>query len=102
VRPGTAGSRIADARPVICEDIDELLASHKLLRGPALCAASIERDHCVIESTGTAREAALIVKLAGPIADPAWRVDDLSLEEIVVAYLGQGSAASPRLAGALR
>ena len=34
----------------------------------------------------------LTVQLTGPVIDPAWRVDDLRLEEIVLAYLGQHAA----------
>ena len=35
---------IADAEPVICAEIDELLTSHKLLTAPTRDAATIERD----------------------------------------------------------
>jgi hypothetical protein len=35
----------------------------------------------------------MVVRLNGPVVDPAWQVDDLSLEDIVLAYLGQHAAA---------
>jgi ABC-2 type transport system ATP-binding protein len=82
---------IAGARPVICAEIDDLLASHKLLSAPVRDTTSIERDHTVVARTRTPREVSLIVKLAGPVLDPAWRIDDLGLEDIVLAYLSQNA-----------
>ena len=84
---------IADSRPVICSEIDDLLATNKLLTAPTRDIAAIEREHEVLTVTRTAREVSLTVRLSGPVIDPAWRVDDLGLEEIVLAYLGH--AATP-------
>jgi ABC-2 type transport system ATP-binding protein len=78
---------IAGARPVICAEIDDLLTSHKLLRAPARDTTLIEREHGVVNRTRTPREVSLTVKLNGPIFDPSWQVDDLGLEDIVLAYL---------------
>jgi ABC-2 type transport system ATP-binding protein len=86
---------VAGAEPVICEDIDELLATHKLLTSSERDGSAIEREHRVIASTRTARAVSMTVRLDGPIADPAWRVDDLGLEDIVLAYLGQHAVAGP-------
>jgi ABC-2 type transport system ATP-binding protein len=82
---------ISDAQPVICADIDELLHTHKLLTAAARDTTAIERDHHVIISTRTPREVSIIAELTGPVIDPLWRVDDLGLEEIVLAYLGENA-----------
>jgi len=76
----------------VCADIDDLLASHKMLSSAERDATAIERDHHVIARTRGIREQSLAVELTGPMVDPAWQVDDLSLEEIVLAYLGQHAA----------
>ncbi len=86
---------MAGAEPVICEDIDELLATHKLLRSSERDGTVIEREHRVLASTRTPREVSMTVRLRGPVVDPAWQVDDLSLEDIVLAYLGQHAVAGP-------
>jgi hypothetical protein len=39
---------IADARPVICAEIDVLMAEHKLLSAPLRDTKSIERQHSVV------------------------------------------------------
>jgi ABC-2 type transport system ATP-binding protein len=87
---------LANARPVVCGDIDELLRSHKVLTAARDGAAPqvIERDHHVVQRVDTARETSMVVELDGPVLDPAWRVDDIDLEGIVLAYLG-GRAAHP-------
>lgn len=85
---------IAESEAVVCAEIDDLLASHKLLSAPARDTTSIEREHQLLTATRTPREVSLIVRLNGPVIDPMWRVDDLGLEEIVLAYLGQHAAAS--------
>jgi ABC-2 type transport system ATP-binding protein len=86
---------LADAQPVICAEIDDLLASHKLLSAPTRDDAVIDRDHHVLTRTRTPREVSLVVRLNGPVLDPTWRIDDLDLEDIVLAYLGQHAPASP-------
>ena len=86
---------IAGAQPVICSDIDELLATHKLLTSSERDGSAIDREHRVITCTRTAREVSMTVRLDGPVVEPAWQVDDLSLEDIVLAYLGQHAAAGP-------
>ncbi len=88
---------MAGSRPVICSEIDDLLATHKLLRGPARDTTAIERQHQVIDAQRTPRQVTMTVKLNGPLLDPAWEVDDLGLEEVVLAYLAhQGAALAER------
>jgi ABC-2 type transport system ATP-binding protein len=86
---------MAGAQPVICAEIDDLLASHKLLTAPARDATAIERQHRIVNETRTPREVTLTVKLNGPILDPTWEVHDLGLEDIVLAYLTQLGGAGP-------
>ena len=82
---------LAGARPVLCGEIEDLLASHKLLTAPARSTKGIEDAHDVIDASRTKRQVSLTVRLQGPLLDPSWDVDDLSLEDIVLAYLGQGA-----------
>ena len=47
----------------------------------------------------TARQTTLLVRLNGPVIDPAWAVDEPNLEEIVLGYMsarrGAGHGAGP-------
>jgi ABC-2 type transport system ATP-binding protein len=51
----------------------------------------------VIKSTQTTRQTRLLVRLDGPVLDPSWTVTEVGLEDIVLAYMGEGRmlAASP-------
>jgi ABC-2 type transport system ATP-binding protein len=93
---------VAGSRPVLCAGVDDLLATHKRLTGPLRDTTAIEREHEVIAKMRTPREVTLVAKLNGPVIDPAWRVDDIDLEEIVLAYLGQQDVGALEIVGNAR
>ena len=82
---------LATARVQLCGDIDTLLAEHQVLVGPRKDTAAIERTHTVVRSVHTARQTTLLIRCHGPMADPAWSVMDVGLEELVLGYMGQGA-----------
>ena len=75
-------------------DIDELVALHKLLIAPRLDSAVIDGDATVVQATHTDRQSAMLVKVGPRPVRPDWEVHDVSLEEIVLAYLGNPAAAT--------
>jgi ABC-2 type transport system ATP-binding protein len=79
---------LAESRTVLAAELDDVLASHRLLTGPRRDTSAIERDHTVLRAERTQRQVSLWVRLAGPLHDPNWQVEELSLEEIMLAYLG--------------
>ena len=80
------------SRVQLCGDIDELLAAHKLLVGPRKDTAALERAHTIVQATRTDRQTTMLVELGGAILDPAYLVSDVSLEELVLAYMGADAA----------
>jgi ABC-2 type transport system ATP-binding protein len=90
---------IADTQPVICADIDDLVSSHKRLTATSRDTTPLERDHKVLTTIRTARQVSLVAELRGPILDPAWKVEDLDLEDIVLAYLGRQATPGAQLVG---
>ncbi len=87
---------LAASRVQLCGDIEELLAEHQFLVGPRKDTTAIERAHRVVQVTRTPRQTTMLVRRCGPIIDPAFEASDVSLEELVLAYLGQD--APPALA----
>ena len=87
---------LAASRVQLCGDIEELLAEHQFLVGPRKDTSAIERAHRVVQVTRTPRQTTLLVRLNGPVIDPAFQASDVSLEELVLAYMGQD--APPALA----
>jgi ABC-2 type transport system ATP-binding protein len=85
---------LAAARTQICEDIDNVLASHRMLLGPRRSVSDAERGFAVIKATHTANQTRLLVRLHGPVLDPAWEVSEVSLEEVVLAYMGMDEPVS--------
>ena len=78
---------IADSATRSCGGIDELLATHKRLRGGDGAPTGSPASTGWSPRARTAREISLVVELNGPVLDPAWEVEDIGLEDIVLAYL---------------
>ena len=94
---------ILDAGGVrLAGSIEHVLGSHRLLTGPRTDPAAIARVHPVIQERHTERQTTLLVRANGGAFGPPWGVDEVTLEEIVLAYLGQGrpsqGTAAPRAA----
>jgi ABC-2 type transport system ATP-binding protein len=85
---------LAGSRVQLCGDIDALLAEHKVLVGPRKDTAAIERTHKVVQAAATARQSTLFVHLNGPVIDPAYQAEDVTLEELVLAYMGADEASA--------
>lgn len=96
---------LVDSRIKVAGPIDELVASHHRLTGARRDPASLPANQHVLEASHTDRQSTLLVRSDGPILDPAWTVDPVSLEDVVLAYMAQAQTAErtghPRL-GVLR
>ncbi len=80
---------LSSSRVQMASDIERLLQSHKLLIGPRQRSESISRTHTVVQASHTERQSTLLVKTNGSVLDPAWEVQDVALEDIILAYLAQ-------------
>jgi ABC-2 type transport system ATP-binding protein len=87
---------LAASRVQLCGDIDTLLAGHQVLVGPRKDTTAIERTHTLVQATHTARQSTLLIRVGGPVVDPAWEGADVGLEELILGYMGQD--APPALA----
>jgi ABC-2 type transport system ATP-binding protein len=79
---------LSQSQTLLADDLDAVLESHRLLTGPRRDTAAIEREHTVLHVERTQRQVSLWVRLNGPVHDPAWQVNALSLEDVLLAYLG--------------
>jgi len=80
------------SRVQLAGDLDTLLATHHRLTGPRRDPATLPADQHVIAASHTDRQTSLLVRTECPIHDPAWTVGQLSLEDLVLAYMGQTAA----------
>ncbi|GII78212.1 ABC transporter ATP-binding protein [Sphaerisporangium rufum] len=68
-------------------DIDDLLAGHRLLTGPAEEAGALAARVPVIARETAGRQASLLVRGGPPLAGPRWTTRPVSLPDLVLAYL---------------
>ncbi len=84
---------LADARVHLAADIDGLLATHHRLTRVGRDTAAVPPDCEVISA---ASDTTVLVRAGHPIADPAWTVAPVGLEDLVLAYLSRAAAAPDR------
>jgi ABC-2 type transport system ATP-binding protein len=83
-----------ESRVQVLGGVDDLLGEHKVLIGPRRDTGKIAGVASVIRESHTDRQTTLLVRTDGPILDPAWTAHDLSLEDLVLAYLTEPSSAT--------
>jgi ABC-2 type transport system ATP-binding protein len=88
---------LARSQVQLCGEIEDLLAEHKVLTGPNKGTGAVAAGHAVVHATTTARQATMLVRVGGPLIDPAYEASDVSLEELVLGYMG--ASAAPAFAG---
>ncbi|MDT5029486.1 MAG: type transport system ATP-binding protein [Micromonosporaceae bacterium] len=87
---------LAASRVQIAGDVDELLATHHRLTGTRRDPATLPEGMEVIEASHTDRQSTLIVRSSAPVDDPGWSVEQLSLEDLVLAYMTRAATAAGR------
>ena len=74
-------------------ETDQLLATHKILIGPGgprrSRIAGVER---IISAADAQRQGTLLVRTNGKVVDPSWEQHDVTLEDVVLAYLAAPGA----------
>ena len=81
---------LVDSRVQIAGGIDELLASHYRLTGPLRDRDALPGYQLVIGESHTDRQSTLVVRTDKPILDPLWNIENLDLEDLVLAYMARG------------
>jgi len=82
------------SRVQIAGPVDDLLASHRRLIGARRDPNTLPGNQEVIEASHTERQTTLLIRTDAPILDPAWTVEEVGLEDLVLAYMGQAATAS--------
>jgi ABC-2 type transport system ATP-binding protein len=87
---------LVDSRVRIAGEVDDLLATHHRVTGACRDLDSLLPHVETIEESHTDRQSTLIVRTSTPIDDPAWAVEELTLEDLVLAYMAQAATAPVR------
>ena len=77
-------------------NVEELLESHRLLTGPRRPLGAIRGVREVVRERHSGRQLTLLTVVDGPIVDPSWTVEPVSLEELLLAYMAPERLPTPR------
>jgi ABC-2 type transport system ATP-binding protein len=89
---------LAGGRAQVAGEVDDLLAAHRVLTGPAAEADRYAAQLRVVRDRRAAAQAHLLVEASAPATavPPGWEAHPVSLEELVLAYLrAPGAADAP-------
>lgn len=83
---------LVSSRVQLTGELEDLLATHHRLLGPRIDPQVVIENQHVIEASHTERQSTLLVRSDGPVLDPAWTIEPVNLEDLVLAYMGQGKS----------
>jgi ABC-2 type transport system ATP-binding protein len=89
---------VSRGRVQVAGEIDDLLACHRVLTGPAAEAGRYAGQLRVVHARGGEAQAHLLVRTSGTAdpVPPGWEAHPISMEELALAYLREpGAAALP-------
>lgn len=92
---------LANAQTQLCGEIEEILASHRMLVGPRRNVSDRIGNSTVINISQTENHLRALVRLDGPMLDPQLEIHEVSLEEIVLAYMRQPDSGQSKLQSVL-
>jgi ABC-2 type transport system ATP-binding protein len=84
---------LAASQVRVSGDVSDLLRTHHRLSGPR--QGALPRGCDVIEERHTDRQSILLVHTDEPILDPAWTVSPVTLDDLVIAYMGRRTGPEP-------
>jgi ABC-2 type transport system ATP-binding protein len=85
---------LTDGRTRLAGDIEDLVARHRVLVGPAHQAAHLIPAAVTVHATTTARQATVMVDDAGLLPGPDWEKHVPTLEDLVLAHLRTARSAT--------
>jgi ABC-2 type transport system ATP-binding protein len=86
---------LVGSRVRLAGDVEELLATHHRLTGARRDPAVLPAGQQLVQASHTDRQSTLIVRSSTPVDDPSWDVEQLSMEDLVLAYMTQAVTAGP-------
>jgi ABC-2 type transport system ATP-binding protein len=80
---------MVSSRVALIGEVDELLSSHHRLVGPRTGHDQLPANQFVVEASHTERQSTLLVRSDGPVLDPRWTIEQVGMEDLVLAYMGR-------------
>jgi ABC-2 type transport system ATP-binding protein len=77
-------------------NVEALLDSHRLLTGPRRPLGAVRGVREIVRERHSGRQLTLLTVVDGPVVDPSWTVEPVSLEELLLAYMAPERLPTPR------
>jgi ABC-2 type transport system ATP-binding protein len=78
---------LTDGRVRLQGDVESLLTSHRLLSGARRPLGRIAGVEEIVRQTYSGRQMTLLARLSGRVIDQSWSVDEIGLEDLLLAYM---------------
>ncbi|GAA2606645.1 ABC transporter ATP-binding protein [Paractinoplanes durhamensis] len=78
-------------------EVEELLASHHRVTGARVDPEKLGPGRTVVQARHTDVQSSLVVRSTAPIEDPAFTVDGIDLEDLVLAYMSEAGNGRDRI-----
>jgi ABC-2 type transport system ATP-binding protein len=92
---------LAASRVQLIGEVSALLASHHRLSGPRRDPSTLPANQHIIEESHTDKQSTFLVQSDEPILDPSWTARPVTLDDLVIAYMGQARDTEPTRHSAL-
>jgi ABC-2 type transport system ATP-binding protein len=79
---------LADGHVRLEGPVEELLSSHRLLTGARRPLGRIAGVEEIVRQRHSGRQMTLLARMNGRVADPSWSIDEIGLEDLLLAYMG--------------
>jgi ABC-2 type transport system ATP-binding protein len=87
---------LAASRVLVAGDVHDLLGGHRVMTRRRDDGVQLPADVDVIDARHTDRQSTLVVSASSAPLDPAWTVEEIGMEDLVLAYLSRAAHARPR------
>jgi ABC-2 type transport system ATP-binding protein len=78
-------------------EVEELLATHHRVTGARIDPEKLGSGRTVVQARHTDVQSSLVVRSSAPIDDPAFSVDGIDLEDLVLAYMSEAANGRDRV-----
>jgi ABC-2 type transport system ATP-binding protein len=86
---------LSRSRVVLADDIEFVLESHRFISSPGDDVSELPEGAVLVDERSSARQTAALVRVELPLHETGWKIEQPTLEEIVMGYLREGTK-SPR------